>query len=189
MTDNEKAATFIGWKPDNRCDAKYELRWDQSVWCATCGQQRRAACGPQSQYTFGDRTQVTGRCGFLEAQQKWDRRCIHQQLHVLLAHGARRKRLADECELACIAQTERGHELLRIGFYYGEWCMACQQGGRVHLQNNRRALHHDTAALDGFDKVLGALGHETEAGLMCMQFQDATEGLLGDDRKVVGIVQ
>jgi hypothetical protein len=36
--------------------------------------------------------------------------------------------------------------------------------------------------------VFGCLGHEAETGLVGVELQDSTEGLLGDLREIVGIV-
>jgi hypothetical protein len=58
----------------------------------------------------------------------------------------------------------------------------------VHLQNHRITLHHHTATLDGFNEVFRTLGHETEPGLVGVEFQDAAERLLGYHGEIVGIV-
>ena len=66
--------------------------------------------------------------------------------------------------------------------------MLGQKRGNVHLQNHWITLHHHAATLDGFDEVLGALGHETEPGLVGVEFQDASERLLGHHWQIVGVV-
>jgi hypothetical protein len=59
----------------------------------------------------------------------------------------------------------------------------------VRGQRNWFTLEHNAAALNGFDEVFGCLCHKTEAGLMRMEFQNASQGLLGDHGKVIGIIQ
>jgi hypothetical protein len=78
---------------------------------------------------------------------------------------------------------------LRIWLYNRVWRMTSQKGGDVHLESHRVALHHHTATLNRLDKVLGALRDKTEAGLVGVEFQNATESLLSDRGKVVGIIE
>jgi hypothetical protein len=66
--------------------------------------------------------------------------------------------------------------------------MTIKEGRCVHLQNNWIALNHYAPTLNWFNKVLWALGDKTESGLMCMKLQDPTQGLLCDNRKVIGII-
>ena len=50
---NDFVAEKLGlWTRGQRCSPKYEIRWDQSVWCLTCNQQFRApVAGPRQAYT------------------------------------------------------------------------------------------------------------------------------------------
>ena len=54
---------------------------------------------------------------------------------------------------------------------------------------NRATTEHDAPTLDRFNKVLGALGDETETGLVGMELQDTAQRLLRDDGEIVGVVE
>ena len=78
---------------------------------------------------------------------------------------------------------------MRIRLYNRVWRMTGQKGGDVHLKSHRIALNHNTSTLNRLDKVLGALCDKTEAGLMGVEFQNTSEGLLRDRGEVISVIQ
>ena len=56
-------------------------------------------------------------------------------------------------------------------------------------QIHRFTGQHHTPALDRFNEVFATLRHKAEPCLVRMEFQNASQRLLGHDRKVVGIIE
>jgi len=98
------------------------------------------------------------------------------------------KGLTDNRELARISHTESGHELERIGCEI-KVAFIAQQGGPMGLKVYRATMEHHTATLDRLNEVFATLGNEAEPGLMGVEFQNTAERLLGDHRKIVGIIE
>jgi hypothetical protein len=87
---------------------------------------------------------------------------------------------SDDCELARIADTECRHEVL--GFFadlYG-WSDAAHQFTAMAKKIYWQTFQKNTPGLYWLDEMLRILCDKTEAGLMCMEFDDTTERLLGD---------
>ncbi len=154
------------------------------------------AAAPQGQHTFCYRWQIPLDDGCLEAEEKCDRWRINQQLNGLLANrvarrGGRTKCLTDQGKLARVPQTETRHEcdgvLRNMGHQVGR--LLAEERGAVFREGHGITLKHHTAALNGFNEVIGALGDEDETGLVGVEFQDTAEGLLGYHGQIVGIIE
>ena len=59
----------------------------------------------------------------------------------------------------------------------------------MRQEAHRATSEHNAATLNGFDEVFGALGNKTEAGLVCVEFKNAAQRLLGHYGEIVGIIE
>ena len=68
---------------------------------------KTVAAAPERQHTLGHTIKIPFHTGLLQAQQQGNRRRVHEQLNILLAHFTDRKRSEYERHLSHIPQAER----------------------------------------------------------------------------------